>query len=257
MLKILGIGAVVLGAIGILFCVFAIGLGWRMTRTASLIDRAAVRLDSGLSETDARLARVESRVSTLRAEIKQIRGGAEALIAENPELPRVQAEIERLLDRLVPAFDRVETMADLLSSVGSGLRAAADIVVQFTDHSEATARIRNAADAIDHAAETLSTPGAKVDELKSNKAIRTIQKLVALSREALAGSDLLAEGLAAARLEIVVARKWAAEKRDAIIFWIYAAAVANTVFWLWCGLGQLCLINWGRRRIVERDPTPA
>src|SRR5262249_16830632 len=81
--------------------------------------------------------------------------------------------------------------------------------------------------------------------------------LVALAREAAASSERLAEGLADARREIDAARVWAAEWQGRVVFWVYASATAHTLVWLWVGLGQLCLIGWGRRRISSRGPTPA
>jgi hypothetical protein len=255
MRKLLGIGGVVLGVVGVLMCATAIGFGWRTTvRTVDAIDRVASRLDKGLSETDARLARVEWQVSTIRSELNDIRGGAEAISADNPELPRTRAEIDRLLDRLVPALDRLDATAGSLLSVAAGLRAAADIVDQLNDDSEAPVRLRSAADAIDRAAQVLNAPRAKIDAVKSAKAVQVIQKLVTLAREAVAGSDLLAEGLAAARQGIASASKWMAEYRDKVVFRAYTAAVANTVVWFWAGLGELCLIGWGRRRFRFDGP---
>ena len=32
-------------------------------------------------------------------------------------------------------------------------------------------------------------------------------------------------------------------------------ATANTLVWLWIGLGQVCLIGWGRRRFSSQGPT--
>lgn len=253
MQKILGIGAVVLGVVGALLSAVAIGLGCRMAAsTVDRIDRIAARFDEGLAEMDERLARVESRVSTVRTELNEVRGGAEAIIAENPELPRVRAEFERLLDRLIPALGRLEATADSLQAVATGLRGAADLVAQLNDDPEATVRVRYAADTIDRAAEALDAPQARVDAVKSAKAVQLTQKLVSLTRDSIASSDLLAEGLAAARMQIPVARKGTTEYRDKVVVRIYAATVAHTFFWLWVALGQLCLIGWGRRRISNR-----
>ncbi len=249
MRKGLGIGAVVLGAAGVLLCAAAVGLGWRTAaRTADRTDRIAARLDNGLSETDVRLARVESGVSTARSELDEVRGAAEATAADNPELPRGRAQIDRLLDRLIPALDRVHATAESLRAVAAGLRAAADLVDQLNGDPAATARVRNAAGAIDRAAEALNAPRDRVDAVKSAEGVRLTRGLVRLAREAVAGSDLLAEGLAAARLEIAVARTRAADCRDEVVFRVYVAAVANTLFWSWFGLGQLGLIGWGRRK---------
>ncbi len=159
----------------------------------------------------------------------------------------MRAEVERLFDRLVPALDRADATADSLRTVAAGLRTAADVVDQLGDDVAATARARTAADAIDRAADALNAPRAKLDAVKSAGAVRVTQQLVALARAAVAGSDLLAEGLAAARQELAAARARAAEYRDAAVVRVYAAAAANTLFWSWGGLGQVCLIAWGRR----------
>lgn len=250
MRTLVSIGAVVLGIVGVLLCGALIGLGWWTTgRTVDRIDRVTARLDQGLAEADGRLARVEARVNTVRAELNEVRKGAEKIAADNPELPRLQAEIEQLFGKLVPALDRVEALTESLRSVADGMRTAADIVEQFNDQLEATTRVRNAADTIDRAAEALTGLRARVDAVKSAAAVRLIGELITLAREAVAGSERLSEGLAAARQEIANVRTRAAEWRDKLVFWVRLTAGANTLVWLWGGLGQLCLIGWGRRRI--------
>ena len=71
---------------------------------------------------------------------------------------------------------------------------------------------------------------------------------------AVAGSEQLAEGLADARREVAVARERVGDRRTTVVFWVRVAAVAHTLVWLWIGLGQLCLIGWGRRRFSRRTP---
>jgi len=253
MRKLLGIGAVVIGVVGVLLCATAVGIGWwAAVRTIARLDRAAARLDRGLSEVDVQLARVESRLNAVRTDLNAVRGAAETIAAENPDLPLVRAEIELLLDRLVPAFDRVDALAESLRSQAAILRTAADIVDYFNDDPEATVRARNTADKIDRAAESLNGLRARVEASKSVKAAQLTRELVALAREAAAGSERLAEGLTDARQAIAFVRGQAAEWRDEVVFWIYVAASANTLVWLWGGLGQMCLIGWGRQRFDAR-----
>lgn len=247
MRKLLGLGAVLLGGVGVLVCATAVGIGWwAAARTVERIHRVSARLDQGLSEADERLARVESRVHTVHSTLNRIRETAETIAAENQELPRVRAKIEQLIDRLTPALDRMDAIADSLQSVAAAFRTAADIADQFNDDLEATVRIRNAADTIDHAAKELNDLQARVEAVKSAKAVEWTRELVTLARESAAGSERLAQGLVAARQEIASIRVRTAESRDKIVFWIYTAATANTLVWLWCGLGQLCLVGWGR-----------
>lgn len=256
MRKPMGFAAVVAGSVGVLLCVAAVVLGWRVAFAAvDRVDRVAERIDEGLAETDLRLSHVESRVTTARAEVREVLARAEVHLAEDPELPRVRAELEKLLDRLLPALERLDATADSLRTLAAGLRAAAGIVEQLHDRPEATVRIRTAADAIDRAAAALELPRTKLDAAKSSTAAQLSRGLVKLARDAVAGSDLLAEGLATARSEVAVARTKSAELRREVVARIYAAAVANSGFWLWGGVGQLCLIGWGRKRFAAETNT--
>jgi chromosome segregation ATPase len=251
MRQLLNIGAVVLGIVGMLLCATTVGIGWWVAvRTTARVDRLAGRLERGLSEVDVRLARIESRLNAVRTDLEAVRDATATIAAENPDLPRVRAEIELLLDRLVRTFDRAEAIADSLESAAAGIRTAADIVDQLKDDPEATARARNAADKIDRAAELLNSLRARIDDSKSAKAVQMTRKFITLAREAAAGSERLAEGLAGARQAIADVRGGTAEWRDEIVFWIHVAATAITLFGLWGGLGQLCLIGWGRCRFV-------
>jgi methyl-accepting chemotaxis protein len=258
MRKLLGVGSIVLGGVGVLLCATAVGLGWwAAVQTAARLDRVAARLDQGLSAVDVRLGRVELRMNAILTEVEAVRGTAESIATENPELPRVQVQIERLLDRLVPTLEKAEDLADSLRSTAADLRTAADIVDLLIDNPAATVRVRSAGEKIDRAAEALNGLRARIESSKAAQAIRLAREIGDLAREAIAGSELLAEGLTAARQEIGVVRGLTVEWRDKFVVWIYSAATANTPVWLWGGLGQLCLIGWGRRQFGSRtSPLP-
>lgn len=253
MRRLLGVGAVLLGTVGAVVCAAAVGLGWwAAARTADRVTRTAARLDDGLAETDTRLARVEDRLAAIRAEVDDARGEAERLAAENPELPRTRAAIERQLDRLVAAIDRAAALAESLRAVAAGLRAVEDVVTQFGVEVPQPGRADTAAAAIDRAAEVLNVPRARIDAVKSTAAARLTRALIALALEALAGSDRLAAGLADARREIATTRERVAGWCEKLVYWAYTAAAVHTLGWVWVGLGQLCLVGWGRRRFAGR-----
>jgi len=91
MRKLLGISAVALGVVGVLFCATAVGIGWwAAVRTAARLDHIAASLDRGLSEVGVQLARVESRVNAVRTDLNAVRGAAETIASEDPDLPRVR-----------------------------------------------------------------------------------------------------------------------------------------------------------------------
>ncbi|MFO0847475.1 MAG: hypothetical protein U0871_02785 [Gemmataceae bacterium] len=243
----LGIVTVILGGVGVLACAAAVGFGWwGAVKAAGRVTRVADRLDQGLVEAESRLARVEDRLGGVRADLDEIRGAAEQVAAENPDLPRVRSAVERLLDRLDPTIDRAAALADSLRPVAAGLRAAADIATQLGGD---PGRVRDAADAIDRAADLLNIPRERIQAVKSAQAARIARELVSLARDAVAGSERLADGLAAARRELAATRGQVSEWRDTLVFWFYVAAAVNTLVWVWGGVGQLCLIGWGLRRV--------
>ena len=183
MRKLLGIGAILFGLVGVLLCATIVGIGWWAALwTTFQVDRVAARLDHGLSEVDVQLARVETRLDAVRTDLNAVRGAAETIAADNPDLPRVQAQIERLLDRLIPTFDRADALADSLRSQASLLRTVTDLVDYFNDDPEATIRVRNAADKIDRAAESLNGLRARVEASKTLKAAQLTRELVTLAR---------------------------------------------------------------------------
>ena len=253
MRKLLGIGAVVFGVVGVLLCVTAIAIGWwaAVTTTAKL-DRVVTRLEHSISEVDLRLASVESRVNVVRKDLNAICGAAESIASEPLEPLRLRAEIEQLIERFVPVFERADALADSLRVDAAGLRTAAEIVDQFSNDPEATVRVRNSADKIDRAAETLNGLRSRVDTLISANETSLTRELVTLAREATAGSERLTEGLAAARQEIAVVPGSITEWRDLVVYSIYVGATACTLVCSWAGLGEICLIDWGRRRFARR-----
>ena len=254
----LGVGAVILGSVGVVLCAAAIALGWwTEAKTVDRVARATEHLDHGLSETDARLESVEVRLAAIRRELAVAGEEAEKLAAENPELPRVRAAIDRLLDRLLPTIERAAALAASLRTVAAGLRAAENVVAQFGVEIEQPSRAQTAADAIDRGAELLNVPQARIDAVKSATAVRLTREVIELAREAAAGSERLAQGLSDARLEVTHAREAVAEWRGRIVFWARVAAAAHTLVWLWIGLGQLSLIGWGRRRFARHVPPTA
>jgi hypothetical protein len=253
----LGIGAVVVGVVGVLLCAAAVGLGWWVAvKAVGRLTRVAARLDRGLAEADSGLARVEGRVNAVRADLDEVRDAAGRIAAENPDLPRVRTAIDQLLGRLAPALDRADAIASSLRSTAAGLRTAAEIGNQLGEEPELSRCVLSAANGIDSAAKALDGLRARVEYVKSAKSVRLTRELGTLAREAAAGSQRLADGLAAARRGIAVARGRTAERRDGVVWWAYVSAAANTLVWLWGGLGQLCLIGWGRRRISNPGPPP-
>jgi hypothetical protein len=130
-----------------------------------------------------------------------------------------------------------------------------EVANQFGGGSDRGGRALKVADTIDRAAEILNVPQERIDALKSSAAVRLTREIVELSREAVAGSERLAEGLADARREAGVAREWVVEWRSRIVLLLRVAATVNSLVWLWIGLGQLCLIGWARRRFGSRAPT--
>jgi hypothetical protein len=116
--------------------------------------------------------------------------------------------------------------------------------------SVATARVRSASEKIDGAAESLNILRGKIKESKTAKAVHLSREVAELAREAIARYELLIEGLTATLQEIETLRERTFHWHDKVVHWIYLGATANTLAWLWIGVGQLGLLGWGRRRLL-------
>jgi hypothetical protein len=245
--------AFVLGFVGVLLCLAAIAVGWyAAVNSANRIERAADRLDRGLWAVDAPLARVELKVTAVHAQLDGVRTAAVAIAAENPALPRVKEAIDQLVARLVSGVEQAETLADSLRSQAAGIRAAAEFVEHFHVDEKVTRPLHAAADKIDQAANALDGLRGQIEELKVAKAIDLTNKVLGIAAKALAGTDALASGVSSAREGLLHTREQTVEVQEKAGFWIYLAAAANTIIWLWGSLGQLSLIGWGRRASILR-----
>lgn len=231
MRRLMGISAAAIGAVGTLICVAAVGISWWVTaRVADRVGNVAERLEQGLTDAETRLAHVEERLAAVRASLDETHAAAELIAAENPELPRVRAAVEQLVDRMMPTIDRAAAIADSLLPVAAVLRSAADIATQFGGES---GRARIAADAIDHAASLLSTPRERIRAVKSAQAVRLTRELLDVAREAVAGSERLANGIAAAVGSLPVpGGRWPSGASDSC-----SGATPPRLLTHWCGRG--------------------
>jgi hypothetical protein len=249
MRKLLGIGATLLGGLGLILCIIVIGLSWWVaSKAVDRIDTIALRLDERLTHSGARLARIEERVTTAQTELADVRRDAESITVTKTEAALVRGELDRLRSRLIPVLDQLSATADSLLALSDALNAVADLLEQLTNDAAASARLRNAAGAIDRAAISLEPPQEKVEAVVAAGAIELRKTELALVAKVIEGSDLLAQGLAAAREESVAARQQIAEYRDGIVSWISIGATAVMLLALWGGLGQWCLCRYERNR---------
>jgi hypothetical protein len=251
MQRSLSIGAIVLGIIGVLLCGVAIGVGWWVAAASvGRLTRIADRLDHGLSEADSGLARVEERMNAVRLGLDEIQAEAARTVAENPELPRVQAAIEQLFGQLNQALDRADAIADSLKSVTAGLQTTADILDQLSVGPKLPNRIRDAAGTIDNAADKLHGLQTQIEDRKLVKTAQIADEFVERVRGAIANSKRLAEGLVAIRGDIPDIRERIVEWRERVVFWHHVAVAIHTIVCCWAALGQLCLAGCGRRRLA-------
>lgn len=255
MRKLQSLCAMMLGGVGVVFCILVISLSWWLALNAARrIDVAATRLDERLAQSDVKLTRIEQRVNTASAELAEVRRNAEALIVLNPEPARIRAELDRLENRLTPVLDRVRATADSLEALAEILLAAADIADQLSRDGQTAVGLRNAADAIDRAGATLKLPQDRIDAVATAGAVQVGQTFLTLAGKAIEGSKQLANGVATVRREAIAARQRTAECRDVFVVRVYAGALVITFLAVWGGLGQLCLIGHGRGGSSNRVP---
>ena len=66
----------------------------------------------------------------------------------------------------------------------------------------------------------------------------------------------VAQGLSELRQQPEELRENVRDAERAVRVWTVTGAVVLTIILIWFGLGQVCLIGWGRRQFTPRTDTP-
>jgi methyl-accepting chemotaxis protein len=249
--------AVLLGGIGVLACIALCGLAWWAAReVAQRADRLADRVEQGLAEVDVALDRIGQKFDAARAGVRQVRTTAERVAAgKADDDPNTKDNVERLLDTLAPFLDRAEALAESVRSLAALLQTVAHVADQFDQLEGRAANLRSVADSLTPAAETLATVRERAQDIRRGGAAPKVREVVALADRAAPAIDRLAGGLSDARQQLTDTRGALAAARAKVRAWTVAGPAVATLVLLWIGLGQVCLIGWGRRRLA--GPTPA
>lgn len=241
--------ALILGTLGLLACLAAVGAGWwASTQVTEQMDRLAPSLEKGLANAQRGLERAEGKIGLLQGKLDEAQKAAQRLRDTNPNLTLPVEQTDPILEQLRPALDRADAIADTLRSLAEVLRSGEEFLQTFSRPPEELERLRRAARTLEQTAEELSQLLSRIESLKANKGAFLTRELVAITQQANTATQRLVEALAATRELAQELSQRVTNTHTQVRGWIAVAVPVNTLLWLWLGLGQVCLIAWGLRR---------
>lgn len=242
--------AMPLGALGFgLSLAVTVAVWWAAFDINRRVDRVAGRVDQGFARTDDALERLHEKLRATRTATALIRRSSAALLEAKLDTPALRARVDSLSQELTPLLERAETLADSLRTLATLFRTGADVLGEFGASETRSDRMREAANRIESASEILADVQGQAAKLRETAVNPRAQALIKLIDDTGPGLDRLTEGLDTVRSQVDETRNEIATSAQMLRHRIFQAAGVSTVLIVWIGLGQLCLVGWGRRNL--------
>ncbi|MFO0798455.1 MAG: hypothetical protein U0804_13340 [Gemmataceae bacterium] len=250
MKRILGLLAMLLGGVGVVLLVAGGVAAWRVAGVVvDRTDRAAARGSGRLVNVEGRLTRLEGRVKDLTVDVEVVRSAGARLAGKLVGEAIARTDFEPLLDRLDRSLSKAEEWGETLDVITRLVEDVADLSAQFDGAPERAEQLRRVAAALDEAAAVLAGVRAELADFRTRNAAPDPRKLADLAARTRAPLERLAGGIAAVRQHSADARGELEAFRGNVHFWSRAVATAMSVVVVWLGLGQVCLVGWGWKRV--------
>lgn len=246
--------AIVLGLVGV---VIAIGLSiavWPAAATvATRTNELTTTANQHIDEIEPVLASLQQLATTTAASVDQA-GIAASRIADGTlkEDPALTRQVDEILHRLAPLLEQADSLGQVLQSVSAMMKSTARIQSAFGDSTDST-RLQTISDNLTRASTILNQVNADLKSLRGGKAIPQAEKIAELASLASPPLTQLAEGLSDARTQTVEVKGELTRVREKVQFWSIAGPPIVDAVLLWFGVGQLCLIGWGRRNLRPKS----
>ncbi len=243
--KFLGLLAILFGIIGTLVCFAGDVMVWRFTEKVTSRTRIMTeRADDGLRRTDSALDRFQNSVSFTSVFLKNAQKRAEALTTENAPKETQQ----RILQELLPHLERANAVGDVTASFANLMENIASLVDQENERSERGEQLRSASAKLTAAADQLHALTSEIETLLAKATALTPKALVALIIRAAATVLIVDQAVSSLKGAVGTVQKDVQLVRSELDFWFLVVPILITFVLTWIAIGQLCLVNWGRRR---------
>ncbi|QDU23892.1 AAA family ATPase [Urbifossiella limnaea] len=250
MKTILGLLAMLLGGVGVVLLVACGVAVWRAEGVVvDRTDRVAARTAERLVKVEGRLTRLEGRVKDLTVDVDVVRSAAARLVEKAVADVVARTEVEQLVERLDRSLSKADELGETLDVIARLVEDVADLAAQLDGAPERVELLRRVADALEQAAAVLTGIRAELAELRTRKAAPDPRKLTDLAARTRGPLERVADGIGAVRQHSVDARGELEELRGKVHFWSRAVAAALSFVVVWFGLGQVCLVGWGWKRV--------
>ncbi|MBN9119263.1 MAG: hypothetical protein J0I06_08900 [Planctomycetes bacterium] len=255
MKTITGLLAILLGGVGTLVALACVGaLWWGTFRLAAQVEKVSAQADQSLAQVGESLDGLK----------KQLVANARAAESARAAAARAGGRLDTVSGR--EEFEGVRLGLLALAEQGSALGEALAPIAQMIENAAALAeqgggaaradRLRVIANNVRGAAQELEGVRDRSDAIRKGGAATTRRELQDFAQQVRGPLDRLTAALSDAKQESEGLRKELPGARQALDEWKLTGAGVGTAVLLWCALGQLAIVAWGRRRLAARNPAP-
>jgi chromosome segregation ATPase len=248
MKRFFGLLALLLGLVGLLACVAAVGFAWwASNRYLGQAAETAGRVEKLLTTADKQANRLQDDVSDTRTRIEELRAAARTVAARGDESdPADRARVETLIANLSSKIERGEDLAETLRSAALILRNGTALAAALSKDEEKAERLRSAEKILGETVKKLSEVRDKLARARRGDDLRgTAGDVAVLADDALPALSRVEEGISEVEGFLSRAGKEVAEVREALTFWKTAGPILATLILAWVALGQASLLARG------------
>jgi len=256
-MRIIGLLTILLGVVSVALLVACGIMVWRVAGVVvDRTDRITERSSERLKKVEGKLLRLEGKVKDITVDVDKIRVAVARLILRTlKDLPALKdapvlVEFRQLLERLDHLLQQCEELGETLSIVARLFDDTADLSTQLGGDQNRTDQMRTISETLEEVAATLTHIRGELAELRQREP--DPQKLADLIEQTRGPLQRLADGIAKIRQHSVDAREALDHLRREVRFWTTMVAILLTLVLVWFGLGQVCLIGWGWKRLRSR-----
>jgi ElaB/YqjD/DUF883 family membrane-anchored ribosome-binding protein/uncharacterized protein YoxC len=245
MKRIVGVAAFLLGSVGVALCVAGLAVTWvAAARLREVTDRTQTAVDCGLAAIDESLERVSGELDGSRSTTGSIMS---ATRLSGDKTADVKEDFAAAFNRLTPVVERADGLAESLRSISDLLNRTAEAVEQLGGSHDTPRRLREVADELAAVCGRLAAVRDEVEAIQGGQGQLSGERVRALASRVDEQLNRLSDRVSDVRGLVNDGRAQANACGDKVRFWTLSGSIAATAGFVWIGLGQLCLVLWGRR----------
>jgi hypothetical protein len=244
------------GALGTMLCVVGVvGVWYVEVRIDRVRERLFERVDRSLLAMDGRVAEVQILAAQSKITIEEIHQRAQEF-TRNKARDRLDErfDVELRLQRLAAGLQQADLMLETSQETVRQVRQVLELGIQMGFPLQIDAfdplldRIGNVQGELNAAIDTLASLTTQTDHAGDSESRgRRMEQIATIAARLMATFGTVDERIHSLRIRLADAQVTIGELNAKTYARVIALAVCATLFMVWMGAGQICLLRWARR----------